>query len=78
MEEKTNEKKTQNPLLIFCFDSAVVCDKVTFLSYLFQGLNVTYWHEDTENEKERVDGLFELLFKEVLKRRENKINLQLK
>jgi len=69
------EQKLQNPLLIFCFDSVVVCDKTTFLSYIFGKLNIAYWHEEAEGEKQRIDGMFAILFNEVLKRRQDKINL---
>ena len=68
------EQKLQNPLLIFCFDSVVVYDKTTFLSYIFDKLNITYWHEELGDEKERINGMFAILFKEVLKRRQNRIN----
>lgn len=69
------EQKLQNTLLIFCFDSVAVYDKTTFLSYVFGKLNVSYWHEDTEDEKNRVDGMFAVLFNEVMKKRQNKLNL---
>lgn len=69
------EQKLQNPLLIFCFDSVAVYDKTTFLSYILDKLNITYWHEEAEDEKQRIDGMFAILFNEVLKRRQDKINL---
>ena len=51
-----------------------VYDKVTFLSYLFEGLNVTYWQEGIGETKDKIDAMYAILFSEVLKRRENKIN----
>ena len=74
MEQKIDKTKDQNPLLVFCFESVAVYDKVTFLSYLFEGLKVTYWHEGIGEVKDNLDAMYAILFKEVLKRRENKIN----
>ncbi len=66
---KAKEEALQ-PLLVSSFDTVDVCDKVTFYSYLFQGLHVTYWHEEREDEDERIAGMFKILFEEVLRRRE--------
>jgi len=75
MAQEIGEEISPNPLLLFCFESVAVCDKTTFLSYAFDKLNVTYWHEEAKDEKERVNGMFAVLFQEVLKKRQNKINL---
>lgn len=78
MTYKTNEEEAPQPLLISCFDTVDTCDKVTFYSYLFQGLHVTYWHEETEDEDERIAGMFDILFQEMMRRRECKGNLPLR
>jgi len=75
MEQQIDKPESQNPLLVFCFDSVAICDKTTFLSYIFDKLNVTYWHEEMKDETERIKGMFTILFEEVLKRRKNKNNL---
>lgn len=73
MEQNTH-LDSKNPLLIFCFDSVAVYDKTTFLSYIFDKLNITYWYEEGGDEKEKINGMFAILFQEVLRRRQNKTN----
>jgi hypothetical protein len=74
MELKIGLEDSKNPLLIYCFDSIAVYDKTTFLSYIFDKLRVSCWHEEVEDKNQRIDGMFDVLFGEVLKRRESNIN----
>jgi hypothetical protein len=71
--EKINENNVnisdREPLLIFCFDSVSVKDKVTFDSCMVQGVQVTYWMDDYEDLEEKVNGMFDILFEEVMKDR---------
>ena len=57
-------------LRIFCFDSVSVKDKATFDSFMVQGVQVTYWMDDDEDVEEKVSGMFDILFEEVMKERE--------
>lgn len=53
-------------LYVSCFDSIQVTDRTTFDSYMFDGLQVTFWMED-EKAEERVNKMFDLLFQELKK-----------
>lgn len=69
MPHETNKEEELEPLLVSCFDTVEVCDKATFVSYLFDGLYVTYWHEEAADEDARIDRMFAILFEEVKRRR---------
>lgn len=62
-------------LHVFCFDSINLKDKTTFDSCMVDGIRVAYWAEDEENVEERFTGMFDILFKEVIKNRSKKAGL---
>lgn len=66
---KAKEEALQ-PLLVSCVDTVDVYDRTTFFAYMFKNLRITYWYEEAEDEDERVAGMFDILFKEVMRRRE--------
>ncbi len=55
-------------LSVFCFDSIGVKARTTFDSCMVEGIQFTYWMDDEEVE-ERVNNMFDILFKEVIKTR---------
>jgi len=57
-------------LSVFCFDSVNVQARVTFDSRLVQDVQVTFWMEDTPDMELRINGIFDILFEEVIKTRE--------
>jgi len=57
-------------LSISCSDLVAVRARVTFDFLLFQGFQVTFWQDETEEVEERINGLFDLLFEEVVKDRQ--------
>lgn len=59
-------------LHIFCFDEVKLKDKTTFDACMIENVQVTYWAEDEENIEERFAGMFDILFKEVIKNRDKK------
>ena len=59
----------REPLLVFCFDLVNVKDKTTFDSCMVQGVQVIYWMDNDENIQEKVNGMFDILFEEVMKDR---------
>lgn len=59
-------------LKVFCFDLINLKDKMTFDSCIVDGIQVTYWMEDEGDIKERLKGMFDLLFQEVIKNRGKK------
>lgn len=67
--QKAKKEEAQKTLLVFCFDSVTVRDKTTFFSYLFRGLRVTHWFEDTDDEDMRIASIFDILFEEVMRRK---------
>ena len=56
-------------LLIFVTDSVTVQDKTTFSSYLYQDIHVTHWFENTDDTDKSVAGIYDILFKEVIRKR---------
>ena len=70
--KKLEKEEAKTPLLIFCFDTVAVYDKTTFFSHLFQGLRITHWHESMGDENTRLAGIFDMLFEEVMVRRNEK------
>lgn len=56
-------------LLLFCVDSIRVIDRTTFLSMDLQGLNVTYWKEESSFSEETLSNMYRILFEEVERRR---------
>lgn len=56
-------------LLVSCADSLSVIDKTTFDSCVIKGIHVTFWSEDYEDGKERINRMFDTLFDEVVKSR---------
>ncbi len=70
--EPNESEKPPELLHVFCIDKVDVCDRVTFTSYLYKGLWITYWHEEAEDEWERVNQMFRVLFEEVQRRRAEK------
>ena len=68
--DKTNGNNIDGDTLsIFCIDSLCIKDKVTFYDWVAQGMHVTYWQEDTEDESKIIDAMFDSFFEEVLKTR---------
>lgn len=59
-------------LHVFCFDSVNLKDKITFDACIVDGIQVTYWMEDESDIKEILKGMFDILFKEVIKNRGKK------
>lgn len=59
-------------LEVFCFDSIKLKDKTTFDSCAIKDIRVAYWAEDEENVDERLAGMFDILFQEVIKNRSKK------
>lgn len=58
-------------LLISVTDTVMVKARVTFDCEIFQGYQVTYWQDDDTDVIERVNSIFDLLFEEVLKQKNN-------
>lgn len=57
-------------LSIFCVDSVEVKARVTFNSRVIDGLRLTYWYEEPEYSQQIIDDIFDLLFEEVERVRE--------
>ncbi|MCX6752436.1 MAG: hypothetical protein NTZ87_02955 [Candidatus Nomurabacteria bacterium] len=64
------EKESEKILSVFCSDSIDVRARVTFDSYVFEGIQVTFWQDDAPDLVERVNSMFDILFEEVIKTRE--------
>lgn len=62
-------------LHIFCFDSVNLKDKTTFDACAVDGIRLTYWMDEEGDVKERLKGMFDLLFEEVIKNRAKKQGL---
>lgn len=60
-------------LYVSCFDAVFVKDKTTFDSCVIQGVNITFWMEDEENVGERINKMFDILFEETIKAKNNKV-----
>ena len=56
-------------LSVFCFDSVDVQSRVTFDFSWVQDVQVTYWMEDSADVELRINGVFDILFEEVIKTR---------
>lgn len=56
-------------LHVFCFDSVNLKDRTTFDSCMVKDIQVTYWMDDEGDAKERLNGMFNILFEEVMKNR---------
>lgn len=76
-EHKNDEKGVQTPLHIFCHDMVIVCDKVTFYSYMSGDVHVTHWFEDKEDTEARLTSIFAILFEEVARKRKEESNVLL-
>ncbi len=59
-------------LRIFCFDTVILKDKMTFDSCRIKDIQVTYWMDDENDIKESLKGMFDILFEEVMKNRAKK------
>lgn len=70
---KKDQKEVKNPLLVFCYETVEVRDKVTFFSYLHRGLLITHWTDDVEDEEKRMVDMFTILFEEVEKIRKGEV-----
>lgn len=75
--EKTTDGGGANTLFIFCVDTVAVNDKATFDSTLYRGIHVTHWLEDADDTEARVEKMFDVLFDEVVRRREEGASLLL-
>jgi len=62
-----NKKEEKSVLSINVFDSLTVQAKMTFDSCLVDGIQFTYWMEDESEIQERIDGIFDILFDEMIK-----------
>jgi len=60
-------------LEIFCFDSVGVKDRTTFNDCVVDGVKVTFWTDEEEDIQERLKGMFDILFKEMIKNRAKKV-----
>ncbi|MFA6273625.1 MAG: hypothetical protein WC662_00510 [Candidatus Paceibacterota bacterium] len=61
----------QNKILsVSVFDSVDVKARVTFDSCVVDGIQITFWM-DEEDVEERINSMFDILFKEVLKKRDS-------
>lgn len=81
MEETQNyigtEKSGDDILSIFCVDSLEVKARVTFNSCVIDDLRLTYWYEEPEDSQQVIDDIFDLLFEEVERiREENKAKIK--
>lgn len=76
-EKNKNDVDVSNGgiLHIFCFDSVNLKDKTTFDSCMVEKINITFWDDDEENNQERFKGMFDILFEEVMKNRDKKLEL---
>ena len=64
-------------LSIFCVDSVGVKARVTFNSCVVDGMRLTYWQEETEDPQQVIDDIFDLLFEEVERvREENRVKVK--
>lgn len=63
LENKTDDKT----LSVFCFDSVGVKDRTTFDSCVVDGIQFTFWMDDDKDMEERVNGMFDILFEEMVK-----------
>lgn len=66
-ELEESENKT---LSVFVHDLIDVRARVTFDSCMFEDIQVTYWFDDAPDVEERINGMFDILFEEVIKTRE--------
>ena len=62
---KLVEVEKVEPLRVFCFDALAITDRVSFVSYVLNGLRMTYWLESTQNKENIFNNMFDALFREV-------------
>jgi len=67
---KLKDEQENRILSIFCSDMVGVSARVTFDSCTIDGIQVTFWMDEDEDIKERVNNMFDILFEEVVKSRE--------
>ena len=60
------ENETEKILSVFCFDCVSVEDRFPLCSFIFQGIQMTYWLEEATNTQKVIDNIFDILFEEVL------------
>jgi hypothetical protein len=53
------------PLRVFCFDALTITDRVSFVSCLLNGIRMTYWLENVQDEGNVLNKIFDVLFREV-------------
>ncbi len=59
-------------LEVFCVDSIGVKDRTTFDARKVDKVQVTFWAEDEQDIEERLKGMFDILFREMIKNRGKK------
>ncbi len=64
---KINEKEENPTLSINVFDTLKIQAKMTFDTCFVDGIQFTYWMEDEDQIKERIDGIFDILFDEIIR-----------
>ncbi|OGI65172.1 hypothetical protein A3A95_04065 [Candidatus Nomurabacteria bacterium RIFCSPLOWO2_01_FULL_39_18] len=64
---KESENDLEKTLFVSCSDSLDVCARVTFDSCVVDGVQVTFWMEDSEDIDGKLDSIFDVLFKETIK-----------
>ena len=62
---KSVEVEKVEPLRVFCFDALTITDRVSFVSCLLNGIRMTYWLENVQDEGNVLNKIFDVLFREV-------------
>lgn len=67
----------EETLSIYCSDSLEVMARVTFDSFVIDGIRLTYWQPEAPDSVESIlDDMFGILFEEVVKARKIKSLLE--
>lgn len=67
-KNKLNVIKVES-LYVSCFDFIQVVDKTTFDSCVVNGIDITFWWEENGDTQKILNGMFDLLFEDVVKAR---------
>jgi hypothetical protein len=64
-ESEVHEEK--ETLSICCFDTIETRARVTFDACEINGMNITYWMDDSKDVQERIKSIFAILFEDMIK-----------
>lgn len=68
--KENDVESEQKTLSVFCSDAIDVKARVTFDCCVVEGVQVTYWIDDAPDIETRINGMFAILFEEIIKTKE--------